>query len=336
MSDAVSSLKEPVLPAMIVGRTDDDREPPLGLGEPFALMGGDRLGPAGIRFALAHEWQPDFLAAVENACETAIREERCWFRLPPALLVAHAGVGRTHAARRLASAAGVPHVILNLCDPLIAANLGNGGEIGEALWISPLTAAMAATRIANPVVSVIGVGTNPHADAALAEMIDPETASSWHEDKLGVEIDLGEVSWLIQVENTPYLWSSSQLGGSLDRSPFSWLYRTGREQALGASLSAHLTEIRFNSVRDRGDEVQLSVALEVLEDLGLDPADPSLDIAEILKESRHFSKVRDLYAALHTLFVERQYQSAISNLHANEDTTHPPRPGVRVSNRKDH
>ncbi len=51
----------PARPAMIVGRAFDDCPAPLGLSEPFALDGGDRLGPDGIAFELMHEHQPAFL-----------------------------------------------------------------------------------------------------------------------------------------------------------------------------------------------------------------------------------------------------------------------------------
>ena len=163
---------QPATPAMIVGHSTGASVPPLGLGEPFALRGGDQLGPGGITFELGHDWQVDLCDTVAGACEGLLAAERPWFRLPPTALVGK-GTGRTHAGRSLARAVGVPHIILNLSDPVIAMNVAGSGEINEALWVSPIVTAMAATRCANPVVSVVGAEHNADAAMALVTMIDP-------------------------------------------------------------------------------------------------------------------------------------------------------------------
>ena len=49
MTDA-SIPFHPATPAIIVGHSATADVPPLGLGEPFALLGGDRLGSSGIPF----------------------------------------------------------------------------------------------------------------------------------------------------------------------------------------------------------------------------------------------------------------------------------------------
>ena len=136
---------EPAIPAMVVGRSFDGSPPPLGLGEPFALLGGDRLGPDGIPFQVMHEHQPGFLRWVTQSCQASLAAERPWFRGRPVVLTGEQGVGRTHAARWLARVAGPPHVVLNLTDPVIAANVTASGRVNEALWASPITVAMAAT-----------------------------------------------------------------------------------------------------------------------------------------------------------------------------------------------
>lgn len=286
MNDTLHSLMQPATPAMIVARGSDGSEPPMGLGHPFALMGGDRLREGGIPFLFGHEWQPDLRTVVIEACQAAIEAQRFWFRTPPCALVAEPGAGRTHAARCLARAANVPHVILNLSDPVVANSLSHPEAFGEALPVSPIVTTMAAKRIANPVVSVIGVGVHPDADAVLADMIDPATSHAWHEHELDVDVDLGEVSWLIQVNDG---------------------------DDLPAPLSRHLSPVYLEYDDDRQPEVVLSVALEVLRDLGLSPTDPALEIADLFQcNRRYITPVSDLYPELQTYFVEKKYQHAMA------------------------
>jgi hypothetical protein len=286
MNETLGSLMQAALPAMIVARGSDDSQPPMGLGEPFALMGGDRLHAGGIPFLFGHEWQPSLRNVVIEACEAALEAQRVWFRMPPCVLVAEPGVGRTHAARCLAHAMNVPHVILNLADPVVANSLSRPGIFREALAVSPIVAMMAAKRIANPVVSVVGVGVHPDADAVLADMIDPETSHAWHEHEFALDVDLGEVSWLVQVDE-------------------------GYD--LPAPIEKHLTLVPLEHDPAREQEVVLSVALEVLRDLGLSPSDPVLEITKLFTERSRFAlNVSDLYAQLWDYFVEQKYQHALA------------------------
>ena len=189
----------PATPAMIVGHGAGDEPLPLELGEPFALLGGDRLGPDGIPFLVMHEHQPDFLAWVRTRCAAMLAAERPWFGGGTLILGGVAGAGRTHAARWLARVVGVPHAVLNLTDPVVAANIAASGEIGEAMGASPVTIAMASVRCANPIVTVVGADrVGDDVLAGLAAMIDPERCRRWREDRLGVDIDLGEVTWVLQ------------------------------------------------------------------------------------------------------------------------------------------
>lgn len=238
-------------PAMIVGRAFDGGPAPLGLSEPFALNGGDRLGLDGIAFDLMHEHQPAFLRWVSTTCHALIAAERPWFRGSPVLLTGPQGSGRTHAARRLARLAAVPHAILNLTDPVIAANIASSGTVSEALWASPVTVAMAARRCANPVVTVIGIDkVGDDVAAGLIAMIDPETGRAWSEDRLEAYVDFGEVTWIIQCDD-------------LTRVP--------------PSLRSQAAHVAFEKL-PRGIETTaaLSILLEVIDDLGLDEADPAL------------------------------------------------------------
>lgn len=191
----------PSAPVMVVGQSFDGSVPPLGLGEPFALRGGDRLDPSGIAFDIMHEHQPDFLRWVSNGCRDQLAEGHAWFKAPPIALTGPSGAGRTHAARRLAAAVGVPHVVLNLTDPLIARSVMASRGLNEALWASSISIAMAAAQCANPTVTVLG-GDRVDDDVAsgLAAMIDPEAGSSLLEDQLGISVDLSEVTWVLQCD----------------------------------------------------------------------------------------------------------------------------------------
>lgn len=263
---------KPARPAMIVGRAFDECPAPLGLSEPFALGGGDRLVPDGIALELLHEHQPAFLRWVSTSCRALIAAERPWFRGPPVLVTGPEGAGRTHAARRLARVAGVPHVILNLTDPVIAANIASSGQVSEALWASPVTVAMAAKRCANPVVTVIGIDkVGDDIASGLVSMIDPTTGRSWSEDQLQTEVDFGEVTWIVQCDD-------------LTRVP----------PTLRA-LAAHVKFADFPAGIET--TAALSILLEVLDDLGFDEADPVFDWPNVARlAGRYHRSAKGLYA----------------------------------------
>ncbi|MEA1086466.1 hypothetical protein SFC76_19515 [Sphingomonas sp. CD22] len=267
------SAFEPAIPAMVVGQSFGGTPPPLGLGEPFALMGGDRLGPDGIPFAIMHDHQPALLRWVKQSCEASLAAERPWFRGSPLLLPGSHGAGRTHAARWLARVVGVPHCILNLTDPVIAANIAASRHVNEALWASPLTIAMSATRIANPVATVIGADkVSEDVSAGLATMMDPETGTCWSEDQLGITVDLGEVTWVIQCDQV---------------------------SALPPALRNISTPVVLQRPPGGLDSVlTLSVMLEVMNDLRLEPTDPLYSWARIQAALPHyyFKSAKGLYA----------------------------------------
>jgi hypothetical protein len=261
-------------PAMIVGRAFNDEPAPLGLSEPFALRGGDRLGRDGIAFELMHEHQPAFHRWVTTSCQALIAAERPWFRGPPILATGPEGAGRTHAARRLARVAGVPHVILNPTDPVIAANIASSGQVSEALWATPITVAMAATRCANPVVSVIGIDKiGDDIASGLVSMIDPATGRSWSEDKLQVEMDFSEVTWIVQCDDV---------------------------RRVPPALRAQAAHIGFAEF-PRGLETTaaLSILLEVLDDLGFDEADPAFEWTNVARVLGGYHRsAKQLYAEM--------------------------------------
>lgn len=239
----------PAIPAMIVGHALDGSTPPLGLGEPFALLGGDRLGPDGIPFQVMHDHQPTFLRWVTQSCEASLAAERFWFRGRTAIFTGWKGAGRTHAARWLARCAGVPHVILNISDPIIASAVASSGGVTEALGALPITVAMAAKRCANPVASVVGVDqASDDVKAGLAAMMDKDAGVYWSEDQLGTCVDLSEVTWCIQAESVRSLPSTIRNGATM---------------------------VAFDAGPRRLESVfALSVMLEAMADLGVEPTDP--------------------------------------------------------------
>jgi hypothetical protein len=267
-------------PAMIVGRAFDDCPAPLGLSEPFALNGGDRLGADGIAFDLMHEHQPAFLRWVTTSCRALIAAERPWFRGMPILLSGPEGAGRTHAARRLARAAGVPHVIINLTDPVIAANIASSGRISEALWASPITVAMAVKHCANPVATVIGIDkVGDDVAAGLVSMIDPATARSWSEDQLQTNMDFGEVTWMIQCDDV------------------------ARVPPRLRELAGHIGFSAFPSSVE--STAALSILLEVLNDLDLDEADPTFDWPHVAWRLSGYNRgAKQLYARMTEVVID--------------------------------
>lgn len=253
---------EPATPAMVIGQSFDGSPPPLGLSEPFALLGGDRLGPDGIPFRIMHEHQPAFRRWVTQSCEASLAAERPWFRGRPLLLTGTSGAGRTHAARWLARIVGVPHVILNVSDPVIAANIAASGRVNEALWASPVTVAMAAARCANPLVTVLGADlASDDVKAGLVTMIDPDTSIFWSEDQLRTAVDFGEVTWIIQCEQLATLPTTLR--------------------NLATSVALHQPPARIDSV------FTLSVMLEVMGDLGIESTDPAFSWSRIRSQLPH-------------------------------------------------
>lgn len=168
----------------------------LGLDRTMELRGGDRLGPTGAVCDLAIDWQPEFMRHVEAACSDQRVCGREWFALPPTLLVAQPGAGRTHLARRLAVAAGVPHVALDARQ--LARTLASLPDVPAPI---PPVVAIAISRCANPVISVENVdAAGEHAHVLLARLIDPEECRKVIDTSVGAILDFGHVTWLIQTD----------------------------------------------------------------------------------------------------------------------------------------
>lgn len=253
------SAFQPATPAMVVGHGNGDEPLPLELGEPFALLGGDRLGPDGIAFMVMHEHQPDYLAWVRARCAAMLAAERPWFNGGTLILAGAPGAGRTHAARWLARVVGVPHAVLNLTDPVIAANIAASNEISEALGASPVTVAMATSRCANPMVTVVGADrVSDDVLAGLAAMIDPERCRRWREDRLGIDVDLGEVGWILQRDSS---------------------------RAIPSWVAPDAKAVTLRPMPSGTDHVlALSICLEAMADLGIDPIGSAFSWQRIVEQ----------------------------------------------------
>ena len=233
----------PQPPTMIVGKSMVGETPPLGLGEPFRLGGGDRLTPAGIPHAIIHDHQPALREAVAAACQACIENERGWFRT--SLVLVGKDTGRRHAARFLAQVARVPHVRLDNDQLARCAAAGEISPRSDAQWVSPVATAMAAARCANPIVSVPEADAlSPESLAALKLMAGPSAGQVWPELRLRTFVDLSEVSWVLQVSD-PSKLPPELLGG------------------------AYVVEM--DDLWHAGDTLRTSVTLEVLHDLDRKP-----------------------------------------------------------------
>lgn len=245
-------------PAMIVGQTFDGGPAPLGLDQPFALVGGDRLAPDGLLFDLMHEHQPAALEWVASCCRTSINAGQPWFHGPPVMLSGNCAFERIHFARRLAEQIHAPHVVLNCADPQIGLALASSGRVDDAVWALPITVAMAAHQCANPIVTAVGLGrATDDAVMGFFSLIDP-AGGSCTEDQLRTTVDLSQVTWIIHDD-----------------------YRAPAP----AFIRQFATSVRWEAFPRRlGTTAALSILLAVIRDLALDASDPGLDWLNITRK----------------------------------------------------
>jgi len=195
MPSQLSKPPRASVPMMEIASGFSTRAVPLGLDGGFELRGGDRLGPNGIACDLAMDWHPALMRLVEAACDDQRVRGRPWFTMPPTLLSGPAGVGRTHIARRISLAAGVPHLVMDVRDH-DAAHRRHAPDV--PMPITPVIG-MALTRCANPVVTVINVDdADREALAHVARLLDVRQNGRFVEPGLGATLDLSQVTWLVQ------------------------------------------------------------------------------------------------------------------------------------------
>lgn len=258
---AASQLPKPLrtqVPTMEIASGFSTRTVPLGLDGGFELRGGDRLGPNGIACDLAMDWHPALMRLVEAACDDQRVRGRPWFTMPPTLLSGPAGVGRTHIARRISAAAGVPHLVMDVRDH-DSAMRRHAPDV--PMPITPVVG-MALTRCANPVVSVVNVdGADQEELAHIARLLDVRQNGRFVEPGLGATLDLSQVTWLVQ---------------------------SSAPDALRDRLRDVLLEVRLEEPEDM-DATFLVIDLiaEVIADNGLEEPD-----ADAIREIVHSSVVR--------------------------------------------
>ena len=186
---------------MVMAEAFTARAPGLGLGCPLPLRGGEPEALCRLALELGLGWQRQLRSFIDQAIVQARDDRSPWFRLPPLLLMGEAGVGRTHAARRIAHAAGVPHVRVDLAD-LAGFEQLRPRACGPDLVLPSLPVlAIAIGGCANPVVSVEGIeALNPSDQRELASMIDPGSAAQWIDHATGSRVDLRQVSWMLRCD----------------------------------------------------------------------------------------------------------------------------------------
>jgi hypothetical protein len=131
-----------------------------------------------------------------------------WFGFRPMLLVGDVGLGKTRFARTLSNAAGVPLKVFNAAGQSGSIEiLGHSPTYREAHASAPVSA-MTRLGVANPLILIDEVdkfGTSdwngsPH--DALLPMLDPESAVSFHDEFLRLEVDVSQVGYVLTANST--------------------------------------------------------------------------------------------------------------------------------------
>lgn len=212
----------------------------LGLDRPVALRGGDASSLRRLRQLLRCFSDARLSALVAEAVDRAASDAMEGFVMRPALLTGECGAGRTHVARRLAHAAGVPHVLWDLRPASKWRTLRpqpRGPDL--ALPILPVLA-IAAARCANVVISVVGAdAVGEVKQLELAWMIDPRNAARCSEDAIEAFVDLRHVSWIVQHD-----------GGALSPSLMKLLSPAHLECATGVAAEMHAAEVLAEACLD--------------------------------------------------------------------------------------
>ncbi|WP_068094096.1 hypothetical protein [Novosphingobium rosa] len=256
-----TSIDPASVPTAIFARSFSSRPVPAGTEVALELRGGDRLGPAGIMFDLDMDWEPEFLGAVENGCSNQRIRGRDWFSLPGILLGGPVGAGRTHVARRLARAAGVPHILFDAATDMFTRHCARP-DVPLPLPIAP---AIMACGCANPVVSIVGIeAASEDMVTIVSRLVDGATNSGFPDQALSAAIDYSAVTWIVQARDADEV--PDRLASRLDR-----------------------IDLRGGEREDRDLRI-IDVLAEVLADraIGLPPG---IDLEDLLGDARRW--VRD-------------------------------------------
>ncbi len=217
--------------------------PPLGLGVPLPLRGGDPGARERLTTDLGFGWQAELRGVLDRAADLAAIAGKDWLSLPALLLCGPEGVGRTHVARRIAELAGVPHVSVTVGGPFGIEQLRPIGCGPDLRLPSAPVLAIAVSQCANPIVTISGTDMlDAGGQDELARMLDPATAERWVDYSCRATVDLRHVNWMIQSHDP------SALAPSLLRlvEPV-WL-----RPPEGCDVLLHLVEVLAEAAIDRG------------------------------------------------------------------------------------
>ena len=186
------------VPALIFARSFSSRPLSFSTDVSLELRGGDRLGPTGILCDLDIEWEPQLMRAVSDACSAQRVRGRDWFSMPGILLGGEAGAGRTHVARWLARAAGVPHILFDASSDMFLRPFARP----DVELPIPISTAMVASGCANPVVSIVGIEEATYEMVSfLSRMVDATSNAAFPDQSLAAVIDYSAVTWIIQARD---------------------------------------------------------------------------------------------------------------------------------------
>ncbi|WP_206240476.1 hypothetical protein [Novosphingobium terrae] len=186
------------LPVMLFARTFSGRPLVVGSEASLELRGGDRLGADRILAELDLDWEPEFMLSVQRACALQRVRGRRWFTMPAILLGGEVGAGRTHVARSLARAAGVPHISFDAgVDMFVQPRYGPDLQLPL-----PLCAAMVASGCANPVISILGIECASREMVDLvARLVDGASNAGFPDPTLAAVLDYSAVTWIVQAHD---------------------------------------------------------------------------------------------------------------------------------------
>ena len=157
-------------------------------------------------------WMAQATEAVWHAMRRSVREGDMGLRLPPLLLVGPPGIGKSHWARALGSAVGMPTTIIDAASEPAGFGIA-GSQLG---WSSAgpgrVIETILAQRVANPLIVVDEIekagrvqsksGTTHDLAQALLPLLERSTAAKWSCPYFRVGFDLSWLGWVLTANTT--------------------------------------------------------------------------------------------------------------------------------------
>ncbi|WP_439533474.1 AAA family ATPase [Polymorphobacter sp.] len=175
------------------------------LTTPLTLHGCTALASPGFlpELEAAMPWHSALLGFVGREVALSRGCAQNSISLPPVILVGPPAAGKSHAARLIASHAGLGFGAIDVggaSDNRALAGTARGYTATTPAW--PLVV-MAAQQTGNPLLQVDeadkcgGSAMNGHPHHTLLSLLEPSTSSSWFDACLMAAADLGAVSWVL-------------------------------------------------------------------------------------------------------------------------------------------